>query len=572
MGRWWFAAYCILVSSLMLTGQEVKFSASTDAREIIAGNYFQVTFTLENAKGGRFEAPSFEGFDILSGPNRSSQMSIVNGQVSQKISFSYTLTTDNPGSYSIGPARIEVDNGTMESQAVAIQVLPPDPNARSQQNPESENFIRLEISNDMVHIGQQVTLKYVLYTTADVRSFNFTRLPQFDGFFAQEIQNYTDRPVQVVENGKQYVRRTIKVIALFPQQKGIFEIEGAKVNIGIASKGSRSSFFFNTYLKPVAITTESTHIQVVDLPGGNPSSFSGGVGKFELATSLDKTTIQRDDAITLTLQIRGDGDNKFIQAPEQPFFSDFEVYDPNLLREQTVVRGGRIELTKTFEYLLVPRRPGKISFKPELSYFDIDSNTYVTLYGNEYVVEVLQSVERRVAEFDEQEIVLPPMFSVTRLKKKSDYFYGSTTFWVANGALAFGFLGLLLVRQVKNKRDAIDPSLKRFDKAKKMAIKTLLTAKQSLEAGDTNAFYANLRKSILAYIADKTSNPSAQLTKDDVKVLLSNNQLGEIMDEVILLLEKGEQALYAPLQPGGESESYELAVDLIKKMETEFKK
>ena len=111
-------AYCTLGIS-----QEAEFYAQADAQQIIAGNYFEVTFTLENAKGDSFSAPSFAGFEVLSGPSRSTQMSIINGRTSQKMSFSYGLTIVNPGKQRIGSATIRANGKTYKSQPIDITAV-----------------------------------------------------------------------------------------------------------------------------------------------------------------------------------------------------------------------------------------------------------------------------------------------------------------------------------------------------------------------------------------------------------------------------------------------------------------
>ena len=227
--------------------QNVQFVASADAEEIIEGGYFNITFTLENARGTSFQPPSFHPFVVEGGPNQSSQMSIINGKTTQKMSFGYTLSISRAGTYQIASASIKVNNKTLKTEPLTISVVKSQNGSNSTgSDATAENqdaFISLEIEGDTAHVGQQITLKYVLYTTLDVRSYNFVQIPDFDGFYAEEISNYNERPVRIVRNGRQYIKRALKVYALFPQQKGRFVIDPAVVNIGVARKG-----FFDQYM------------------------------------------------------------------------------------------------------------------------------------------------------------------------------------------------------------------------------------------------------------------------------------------------------------------------------------
>ena len=94
------------------------------------------------------------------------------------------------------------------------------------------------------------------------------------------------------------------------------------------------------------------------MPDGAPTSFSGAIGDFFMGTSIDKKSITQDDALTLTLQIKGDGDGRFIEPPAQPYTDLFDIYDPNLLGEQTQVTGDKVQVIKTYEYLMIPKKTG----------------------------------------------------------------------------------------------------------------------------------------------------------------------------------------------------------------------
>jgi len=111
--------------AFLLTAQKnpvFKVEVSTDS--ILMDNYFEVKFTLENADSRQFTPPSFEDFQVLSGPNTSSSMSIVNGDMTQSISYTYYLKPKDIGNYYIAPASIEADGQTIESEPVEVMIHP----------------------------------------------------------------------------------------------------------------------------------------------------------------------------------------------------------------------------------------------------------------------------------------------------------------------------------------------------------------------------------------------------------------------------------------------------------------
>jgi len=566
--------FLIVVSA---TAQEIAFYAQADARQIVVNNFFQVTFTLENANGDSFTPPDFGSIEVLSGPSQSSQVSIINGRRSQKASFGYGLNVSKPGKYTIKSASINVAGKIYRTKPITIEAVAGKPGSKNNASgiaglTDADIFIEAVVDRDTGHIGQQITLKYVLYTTRDVRSINLARKPEFDGFFAQEINNYRERSERVVRDGVQYVSRAIKVIALFPQQKGRFEIDPALFTLGISTNSGRSSFFFNNNLKRFNVNTESFTLDITDLPDEAPASFAGAIGDFYLGTAIDRKQLSMDDALTLTFQIKGDGDGKLLTAPDQPLGDLFDIYEPNLLREENSVENGKIITTKTYEYLMIPKKEGRISFNPELSFFDPDISDYSVIKGQNYTITVTPSTGRQTVDLDTHRKELPAPITTTSFKKKGSFFFGSASYWALNGGFGLAFLGLLFAKKRQTDRDNIDPAELKNSKAKKLAIAQLSEAKSAWSSGDTKQFYILLRKGLLEYLASKTYQSSAQMSKEDISTLLQNNHLESYEPGILDIMQKGEMAIYANMTPGNEEESYNQAVEIIQNIETSLKK
>lgn len=566
--RFLFLLFYFFVDSA--NGQDVKFYVQSDASQIAAGNYFELSFTIENAQGSAFRPPSFKDFNVASGPNQSSQMSIINGRTSQSMSISYVLSSERPGSYILGPASVLINGKEYKTSSIKIEVI----KTSAKNNPagnsaqEGDNIILTELDYDKAYVGQQLSLKYVLLTNQDVRSYNFGTVPEFDGFFAQEIQNYNERAEQIIYNGKQYVRRVLKAIALYPQQKGEFELPAIPVELGIADPNQASGFFFNVRLKPQRFTTENRKILVTSPMGVPPGSFSGAIGKYQMSAHIDKKTISLDDALTLTMQLRGDGDPKFLLPPQQDLKKLFDVYEPNKLSESIEVVQDKVQAVKTFEYLMVPRVTGELKFTPSFTYFDPDSKQYVTIEGQEYTVNVLEgSTENKQIKSLRNEVILPPIENMSNIAKTKMSFAGSPIYWVCNGVLLMSFIGLFIAKKIQVEKSKIDPTLKRYSKARKFALQHLKQAETHIKNGNNQEFYIQLRKALLEYLASKTKQASAQLSKETVAKILAEYSLTEFENDILEILQKGEQAIYAFNHPGGELESHDRAVQLIESME-----
>jgi len=102
---------------------EPSFSVEVSKTEVLLGNYIEVSFTLKNANANQFEAPQFEGFDIVGGPNQSSSFSMMNGVTTQSVSYTYYLKPKEVGNLFVPPAYIKADGETLETQPIEIFVL-----------------------------------------------------------------------------------------------------------------------------------------------------------------------------------------------------------------------------------------------------------------------------------------------------------------------------------------------------------------------------------------------------------------------------------------------------------------
>jgi hypothetical protein len=113
----------LMTSVFSLKAQEVVFKVEVSSENVLLDNTFEVRFTIENA-GGDFEAPDFEGFEVISGPNTSSSFSMVNGNVTQKASYTYRLRPVREGKMYIQPATFKTKNETLETEPLIVFVNP----------------------------------------------------------------------------------------------------------------------------------------------------------------------------------------------------------------------------------------------------------------------------------------------------------------------------------------------------------------------------------------------------------------------------------------------------------------
>lgn len=136
-----FTLLFLLFFGIILAQKAPKFTVEVSTDSILLGNYFQIKFTLENASGENFQPPVFEGFQIVSGPNTSSSISIVNGEVSQMSAYSFYLQPNDIGNYYIQAASIQAGENVLETKPLQVMVVPnPDGTIQNPQTTEKFNF------------------------------------------------------------------------------------------------------------------------------------------------------------------------------------------------------------------------------------------------------------------------------------------------------------------------------------------------------------------------------------------------------------------------------------------------
>ena len=94
-------------------------------------------------------------------------------------------------------------------------------------------FIKVVADKNKVHLGEQVTINYKLYSHIPMQ-MSISKLPSLDGFWTQDFDIPRQaKPTEEIINGKKYQVFLLKKSALFPQQTGTLELDAAEAK-GIA--------------------------------------------------------------------------------------------------------------------------------------------------------------------------------------------------------------------------------------------------------------------------------------------------------------------------------------------------
>lgn len=599
--------FLLLAGLQSVAGNEVNFvAAAPDV--VVSGDQFRLTFTVNTQKVKDFRAPSIKGFEVLMGPSRSSQNStqIINGKVSSSSSITYTyiLMAGKEGTYNIPAASIVADGETKISNSLQIKVLPADDasassaqggsasSSRSQavgsKITDKDLFITASASKTKVYEQEAILLTYKVYTVVDLRQL-LGDMPDLKGFHTQEVELPAQKTFSLEHyNGRNYNTTVWWQYVLFPQQSGTMEIPSITFEGVVAQRinsGDPFDAFFNGGTNYVEIkkkiVTPKLKINVAALPS-KPADFSGAVGTFTMASSINSKSVKTNDAVTIKLTVTGTGNMKLIGTPEVKFPQDFEVYDPKIDNQFNLTREG-LSGSKTYEYLAIPRHAGKFTIPAvSFTYFDLKTKTYKTLKSEEYVINVEKgqgNADQVIADFTNKESVKMLGNDVRYIKRgatqfaqRGDYFYGTTVYWMWYIIPFVLFVGVILMYR-KQAMDNANTAKMKTKKANKVAVKRMKLAGKLLSENKKNEFYDEVLKALWGYISDKLSIPVSQLSKDNIEQELSRYGVNEeLVKAFINVLNDCEFARYAP---GDENEAmdkvYTASIEIISKMENSIK-
>jgi hypothetical protein len=562
-----------------LLAGDVNFTASVDRSRVGVGDQFTLSFVLENAGmggGGDLVLPDLSGFYVLSGPNRSSSFQFINGRMSSSVTTSYTLQPKSKGTYTIASASVKVGGKTYRSQPIRIEVVQgqpvpaptaPGPSGGSTQGAVQSMgdniFLRAVVDRDHVIQGEQVNLTFTLYTRLTVSDYAIRKAPVLTGFWSEESQqaNNIQTTTKVID-GRRYRVGVLKRISLFPTQSGDLQIGPMEVEAAVKVQRERSRDPFDIFFQDPFGRTVSTMlrsdpitIHVDPLPPGAPPSFRGAVGRFKMQASIDRQRAKTNEPVSLTVRLSGEGNVKLLEPPQVSLPPGMESYPPKV---QDDIRGGGgiVSGTKTFEYLLIPRSPGKSRIEPILySYFEPSSGRYVTLKSKALDVEVepaaLEATSGPGAPVRSDVTVLNRDI---RFIKLDDLHLGGRGGYLFSRPL---FIGMLLIPlflfagvvvYVKRSRRARgDLSILRRQRALKEVKKGLKEAQSALKGDRPGSFYPLLSQAVWRYLGDKLDiNPGDYSVERMMTVLRSRGTSEEVVTGVKDLLDTFAMASYAP--------------------------
>jgi len=397
IGKFYFL-YFIAVFPLFMHARvnlEVRNADGIKTEHIVVGQPCTVEVTIDEINGS-VSAPTIHGLEQFKPRRTGMYMSTINGVSSTK--YTYQMTMDQLGTFTIGPAKIMHQQKELLSNTVNITVGNDDVshathNQRSSQK-ELKAFLRLTVDNDDVVVGQKIHVTLRFYYQDSGLTLTDISQPDLSAF---DIQG-TGKPVGGTAdvNGIAY-RYAEWSWDMYPTKAGEIAIPAYSVDyeFPVQDNRLRTSFFMLLNNRTERKRIYSNALMIVVHPLPYSSVPAQAVGTFDdFTATLSPAIAKEGEGMILTLEVSGDGNMKSIQLSNLNMPSELKWYDSTTTMVEPSTAG---QLTKKrFEFVVQGIKAGEWEI-PEQSftYFDINKHAYVTLKTLPLALRIIPGIDRQ---------------------------------------------------------------------------------------------------------------------------------------------------------------------------------
>jgi len=570
-----------ILTQIILFAEELNFTASVNRTEVGLDEAVILTVSVEGSDIDKIpspQLPDLPDFDIGgTSSSQSTSIQIINGKFTkqQSINFIYTLYPKKIGELTIGTCKLEFQGKTYTTQPIKITVIkgktkparPPSagPAPSEPRVPISENLKLLaSVNRKTIYLGEQVNVEFSLYNRLNLSNLNLTETPSFSGFWVEPIFdtkkiNFQKKSI----NGKLYEVCLLKRAALFPMTTGKLKIGPMKMDAEIVQP-PRDFFDFFGRAKVVQLESEPLYITVKPLPEtGKPEEFTGGVGRFSISATLDRTTSEAAEPITLTIKITGTGNIRLIEKPKIPPISGVKVLDPET-KDNVKIVNNRVKGYKEFRYPLIPQVDGEHLIPSiKIAYFDPRDKKYHTIKTEQLTftatrttaaAEAVRAGGLKILGSDIN-YIKSDRLRLTAQKYSADW-------WVLLMYLAsLIIVGLSLIYRRHQAKLLTDRAYARKLRANKEVRRKIKEAERCLAKQEIQKFYGLLSKILIGYIGDRFNLDTRMLTREQlIEELIKRNVKEELVKRISTVIERCETVRFSP---GGE---YDEPMDMLQRI------
>ena len=567
------AAACLLVASLapqVATAQGLPITAEVDRTDIDLNETFTLTVTVYDQNNLPLPIlPLIDGVQMTGRNFNDYQYIYNNGLFSAQATFKYTFQPTRTGKIEIGPISVTVDNYIYSTNPITVTVagsqgsvtLPSIPGYVSPPRVTGlmgQNFhAEAQVDNDQPFVGEQVTHTFRFFAT-DGRRRPVFHGPDFVGFW--KGGELTPNKSAATESGRRYLVTEIDTV-LFPILAGENVIEPGRMSLPGGLFGTDRAEF----------PSETIELSVRPLPGNEPDSFTGAVGKYEISARVSRNRTVVGEPVELIVFVEGEGNFENLPDPVWSTPVDWRAFS-NESSVSTSILEGRAVGQKTYRRLLMPDAPGIYQLPPvKYSYFDPDLERYLTVSTDPIQIEVLAN-SSPVSDGADSLVDIPDGTADIRhikplyggLSGPDGGLASTRVFWGIVLTPALALLVALSYRTGRRRLAAISAS-----STPAAARQTALAALSSLSPGASAADAAVI--TLHGYLSAALDRDTLKLDRDEIRTILTERGAsGATLAQLEVTLAKLDEIRFAPSTSGDGEPAGEIVARLVRELGEEF--
>ena len=380
---------------------KIEMYSSVNKTSVALNETLQLTISIKGDSKSLpyFSAPTLKDFNTY-GSSQSKSMSIVNGQVTNTVSYVYTLSPKKEGEYEIPSFKLDYDGQTYETEPIKITVsqaqsvssvsvqntqIPQQKQSSQVYNFDTSKavFVEGKVDKKTAYINEKIIYTFSFYTSINLLSNPSYQAPSFIGFFTG---NTTQNNYRTQINGRDYVVTEVST-ELYPQQEGNIKIDKSTLIVSIEDFSKNYDDFFASFFrrsKNVELVTDEINVKVLKVPQN-----IGMVGNFKMSATVDKKDKKENEPFDLKITISGDGNIKTIQEPEIMLSDNLKKYETS----EKIIKQGEKETGKEFTVLIMPLSAGEGEIKIlSQKYFDVKTKQINNLPAKNIKVNILEDL------------------------------------------------------------------------------------------------------------------------------------------------------------------------------------
>jgi len=582
------AALAVLAASPVARALEVKTAVSSQRVSVNEPFIVQLVIMSDGQNGnaiGDVRLPLPPGM-TAGPPSRSpqSQVSIINGQMSQRVgvTLSWTVTPSKLGSFRVGPPTATFGGERAQGNPIPVEVVagapgggqqrqrrgfdpfnffdpfgngspfPPGFNLKSpfdddpseQQQPEEPSypdelrvdkaadpiaFLRATISPNPVVVGQQVTLRVFAYGGRGQFSAESPNEPSHADFLTFDTAPDQVKAYLVPVSGIRFIAAKLRELPMFPLHAGT--LRAGNMKMGFAGRGYPPSQSGGVLMR------ESNWVNLVvtepPLDGRPPGYKIGDVGEYHIDATVEPRQVLAGESISVVARLSGIGNVPFkLQIPET---RGVEWLEP-ALSEKMETPGGIVQGSRTFSYVVRMTEPGKIDLgEVSLPYYDPKKHAYAVARAKLGEIEVKanpNAVKTKLEPKPNDRLagVLRARDSLGAVPTAQRPLSDHAAFWAA---LLLGPFGVVFAGGALSFASRTRAKLRERGASLGAQLDAALREARELSAGDTQGAVAAVERALFLAIELKLNLKARAVLKSELRTALVERGLSSARAEAL---------------------------------------